>query len=200
MNQETEKKPLQGTLKLRRNNNLALSESDKETSNVDNQLHQPIVKDDTIELPTLLETETGNKNKTEAAKSKTKTEIEPKAVPSFTSIYKRLHKQFPEVINMEKPVLLALGIRKEMSQKTGISITILKRWIAWYCYKSNYYSLHKLGAVRFNLDGSEAGRVTENHQENIDKKLEKKNARRLLQQAETLGEQENASANSAKIE
>ena len=155
MNQETEKKPLQGTLKLRRNNNPTVSESSQQTSNVDNQLHQPIVAEDIIELPTLLETETENKNRTEAkAKSKTKTEIEPKTVPSFTSIYKRLHKQFPEIINMDKPVLLAVGIRKEMSQETGISITLLKRWIAWYCYKSNYYSLHKLGAVRFNLDGS----------------------------------------------
>ena len=97
--------------------------------------------------------------------------IEPK--PDFNAIYDVLHGKFPEIINIKKPVLLAVGIRKEMSKETGVSSVVLKRWIAWYCRKSNYYANHIQGAVRFHLDGSEAGVVTENHQEKMEKRLEK---------------------------
>ena len=183
MDQKTKKESLlsTGTLKLRKNRALE-NTTTQEVLNVSNNSY-PTVKEETIESLSSIEIE-----------------VTPKAVPSFTSIYKRLHKKFPEIINIDKPVLLAVGIRKEMSQETGVSSTILRRWIGWYCHKSNYYALHKQRAVRFNLDGSEAGTVTENPQENIDRKLEKKNAKKLLQQAENLGEQDNVSANSVEIE
>jgi len=107
----------------------------------------------------------------------------PQSTPDFNAIYNDLHNKFPEVINLNKPVLLAVGIRKEMSKETGISSVILKRWIAWYCRKSNYYALHKQGATRFNLDGSAAGIVTEKHHEKMNKYLEKtKNRKPLLEE------------------
>ena len=183
MDQKTEKESSlsTGTLKLRKNRALE-NTTTQEVSNVSNN-PLPTVKEETIESLSSIEIE-----------------VTPKAVPSFTSIYKRLHKKFPEIINIDKPVLLAVGIRKEMSQETGVSSTILRKWIGWYCHKSNYYALHKQGSVRFNLDGSEAGIVTENHQENIDRKLEKKIAKKLLQQADKLGKQESVTENSVEIE
>ena len=39
--------------------------------------------------------------------------------------------------------------------------------VSWYCRKSNYYANHIQGAIRFHLDGSEAGIVTEGHQEKM---------------------------------
>ncbi len=96
---------------------------------------------------------------------------EPK--PDFNAIYDILHGKFPEIINMNKPVLLAVGIRKGMSKETGVSSVVLKRWVAWYCRKSNYYANHTQGAMRFHLDGSESGIVTENHQKKMEKRLEK---------------------------
>ena len=97
--------------------------------------------------------------------------IEPK--PDFNAIYDVLHGKVPAIINIKKPVLLAVGIRKEMSKETGVSSVVLKRWIAWYCRKSNYYANHTEGAVRFHLDGSEAGIVTEKHQKKMENRLEK---------------------------
>ena len=44
--------------------------------------------------------------------------------------------------------------------------------VSWYCRKSNYYANHILGAIRFHLEGSEAG-VTQSHQEKMEKRLEK---------------------------
>jgi hypothetical protein len=110
------------------------------------------------------------------------TPIEPK--PDFNAIYDVLHGKFPEIINMNKPVLLAVGIRKEMSKETGVSSVVLKRWIAWYCRKSNYYANHIQGAIRFHLDSSEAGIVTENHQEKMEKRLEKTKVRKTTRPLE----------------
>ena len=45
--------------------------------------------------------------------------------------------------------------------------------VSWYCRKSNYYANHILGAIRFHLEGSEAGIVTQSHQEKMEKRLEK---------------------------
>ena len=110
--------------------------------------------------------------------------IEPK--PDFNAIYDVLHGKFPEIVNMNKPVLLAVGIRKEMSKETGVSSVVLKRWIAWYCRKSNYYANHIQGAIRCHLDGSEAGIVTENHQEKMAKYLEKTKVRKASLTAPSL--------------
>jgi sRNA-binding protein len=65
-----------------------------------------------------------------------------------------------------------------MSKETGISSVVLKRWIAWYCRKSKYYANHIQGAIRFHLDGSESGIVTEGHQEKMEKRLEKTKVRK----------------------
>lgn len=89
----------------------------------------------------------------------------PELKLDFNAIYDILHSKFPEIINIDQPLLLAIGIRKEMSKETGVPSIILKKWIAWYCRKSNYYAKHKQGATRFNLDGSEADIVTGKHQE-----------------------------------
>ena len=92
---------------------------------------------------------------------------------NFNNIYKELHAKFPEIINLDNPVLLAVGIRKQMSKETGIPGTILRRWIAKYFRKSNYYARHVEGSIRYNLDGTESGIVTEKQQEKMNKFFEK---------------------------
>jgi hypothetical protein len=148
MNKELEKESL-GTNTLKPPKNKATeSAATQEVSNNSNSSS----KEDTIVLPPL-------------------PSLEPK--PDFNAVYDILHGKFPEIININKPVLLAVGIRKEMSKETGVSSVVLKRWIAWYCRKSNYYANHILGAIRFHLEGSEAGIVTQSHQEKMEKRLEK---------------------------
>ena len=111
--------------------------------------------------------------------------------PDFNTIYNELHSKFPEIINLDKPVLLAVGIRKEMSKETGVSNIILKRWIAWYCRKSNYYAKHIQGVIRFHLDGSEAGIVTEKHQKKMERKLEKTKVRKTLSKSKDIDSDNN---------
>jgi hypothetical protein len=157
MNKEIEKKSLSSTLKLRT------------SKTAQNALTQEILSNGNL-----------------AGKEKNTTAPPPTASKhNFNAIYDLLHGKFPEIINMDKPVLLAVGIRKEMSKETGVSNVVLKKWIAWYCRKSNYYSQHKQGAMRSNLDGSEAGIVTEKHQEKLDKMLEKTKARKTPPPLET---------------
>ena len=153
MNKELEKEALLsiGTLKLRKNKAIESGATQKISNN-----SNPSSKEDT--------------------KAPVSPTLEPKA--DFNAVYDILHGKFPEIINMNKPVLLAVGIRKEMSKETGVSSVVLKRWIAWYYRKSNYYANHIQGAIRFHLDGNEAGIVTQDHQEKMEKRLEKTKVRK----------------------
>ena len=78
-----------------------------------------------------------------------------------------------------------------MSKETGVSNVILKRWIAWYCRKSNYYAKHIQGVILFHLDGSEAGIVTEKHQEKMERKLEKTKVRKTLSKSKDIDSDNN---------
>ena len=160
MNKELEKKSLStGILRLPKNKGVENPVTDQilKNSNPSNEEDTLLSSSSSCSMPSAL--------------SESSPPLEPK--PDFQTIYDELHGKFPEVINMKKPVLLAVGIRKEMSKETGVSSVVLKRWIAWYCRKSNYYANHIQGAIRFHLDGGEAGIVTENHQEKMEKRLEK---------------------------
>ena len=94
----------------------------------------------------------------------------------FDAIYKILHAKFPNIINMDKPVLLAVGIRRKMlkhlEDHKDITNPVLNKWIKWYFRKSKYYSIHQVGAVRYNLDGTNAGTVTEKDQAKRDKQMQ----------------------------
>jgi len=100
-------------------------------------------------------------------------EYDSKHEHDFDAIYKTLHGKFPTIINMDKPVLLAIAIRGEILKEVTIPNAILHKWIGWYFRKSKYYFMHKVGAVRYNLDGSEAGAVTEKDQTKRDKQIGK---------------------------
>lgn len=101
---------------------------------------------------------------------------EQKSEYDFDAIYKTLHAKFPNIINIDKPVLLAVGIRREilkhLEEEKDITNLILNKWIKWYFRKSKYYLMHKLGAVRYNLDGTNAGTVTEKDQAKRDKQMQ----------------------------
>lgn len=99
--------------------------------------------------------------------SKHNADLEPEY--DFNVVYDQLHTKFPEIINMDKPVLLAIAIRSRILKEASIPNAILNKWIGWYFRKSNYYSMHEIGAMRYNLDGSEAGSVTEKDQAKRDK-------------------------------
>lgn len=105
--------------------------------------------------------------------SKTNPEAGSKAEYDFNAIYDELHAKFPNIINMGKPVLLAIAIRGEMLKEVNAPNAVLHKWIGWYFRKSNYYSMHELGAIRYNLDGSEAGAVTKKDQAKRDKQMNK---------------------------
>ena len=127
-----------------------------------------------IEQETLIDlktTDTSPQSKKDAVLPTAITKVETEH--NFDSIYNELHSKFPDIINLTKPALLAVRIRKEIS-KTGISGVILRKWIGKYFRKSKYYDLHQEGAVRYSLNGEEAGIVTEKHCEKMAKSFEKK--------------------------
>lgn len=139
---------------------LTLDAQDKEQNSSTEK--QPALSDDNPK------TEDGQRDKQKG---------EQKSEYDFDVIYKKLNAKFPNIINMDKPVLLAVGIRREilkhLEDHKDITNLILNKWIKWYFRKSKYYSIHKVGAVRYNLDGTNAGTVTEKDQAKRDKTLKK---------------------------
>ena len=63
--------------------------------------------------------------------------------------------------------------------------------VSWYCRKSNYYAKHIQEVIRFHLDGSEAGIVTEKHQEKMERKLEKTKVRKTLSKSKDIDSDNN---------
>ena len=182
MDNQLEKKPL-GSRILKLPVNMVI-----ESHTADAQLgnSNPSNKEPTSVVPPLPILEPISEPRTETI---LKPEPESEPQPDFNSIYRILHGKFSAIINMKKPVLLAVGIRKEMSKETGVSSVVLKKWIAWYCRKSNYYANHIQGAIRFHLDGNEAGIVTENHQEKMEKRLKKTKSLKTTPTSSPLQEQ-----------
>lgn len=133
----------------------------------DAEKSESVEKQPTLILDKNPKTEDGQRNK---QKGKEQHEHD------FDAIYKTLHTKFPNIINMDKPVLLAVGIRKEilkhLEDDKDITNPVLNKWIKWYFRKSKYYSMHKVGAVRYNLDGTNAGTVTEKDQAKRDKQMQ----------------------------
>ena len=81
---------------------------------------------------------------------------------SFKETYKILHKKYPDIINIEKPMILAKGTHKILAKEVNMSyIKFKKKFLLRYFKKSHYYSKHKLNAPRINLQGEEESRVTE---------------------------------------
>ena len=129
----------------------------------------------------------GDQNK-ENNKDKNIKSKNPPAAPDydFNAIYNELHSKFPKIINIKKPVLLAISIRKVMLREvSNVPNHILYKWIAWYFRKSNYYAIHEVGAMRYNLDGTEAGIVTEKDQAKRDKQLGKNQNNNLSPEGST---------------
>ena len=54
-----------------------------------------------------------------------------------------------------------------------VSKKLLKRWIRWYFGKSRYHKNHKAGGIRYNLDGSEAGMITDEQEKSTRAKVMK---------------------------
>lgn len=123
-----------------------------------------------IDLPKLNTVKsTTLKDEVESKKIKSK-EIKPnktsapqleKVTLDFQEIYNKLHNKFPNIINMQNPVILAIGIHKELAKEVKISNQSIGKWISWYIRKSKYYINHKEGVARFNLNGEQCGTITE---------------------------------------
>lgn len=120
-----------------------------------------------------------NETKAESKEFKSK-EIKPKKTPTpppekvvldFQEIYNKLHSKFPNVINMDNPVIFAIGIHKELAKEVEISRQSIGKLLSWYVRKSKYYNNYKEGMERYNLDGEQCGVVTEEEASYVSSKI-----------------------------
>jgi ProP effector len=71
--------------------------------------------------------------------------------------------RFPALFDADHPVPLAIGIHKQMGKVIGLKRA--KRLMGWWTNWKPYIAAIAAGGVRYNLDGSEAGPVTEAQRE-----------------------------------
>ncbi len=88
-----------------------------------------------------------------------------------------LQARSPEVWNPARPVPLAIGIRQQLypiGEARRISRRAVRRFLAQWTSAPAYHSaLCQPGSRRFNLDGSPAGEVSEEHRQQAERRIER---------------------------
>lgn len=97
-------------------------------------------------------------------------------IRNFWKLKIKLHKIAPKVFTLSsKRPILAINIDKQIVEKLkNVSRTKIKSFLSWYTSSKLYYNNHIEGAIRYNLDYSEAGKVSKKHA------LQKKNKVNLI--------------------
>jgi len=94
--------------------------------------------------------------------------------PMPTALYKKILSElvnlYPKLFIEDKPLLLKLGIHKDIFEDYKLSVTRaeLRKFLSFYVNNKQYQELHIKNATRYDLIGQEAGVVT---QEQIDSLL-----------------------------
>jgi hypothetical protein len=74
-----------------------------------------------------------------------------------------LREQFPTVFDADHPRPLAIGVREPLAKllshrRAGVLL-------GWWCRRPEYIAAVAAGGARFNLDGSPAGEISEQHRQ-----------------------------------
>jgi sRNA-binding protein len=119
---------------------------------------------------------TNTQTKTSAQPNSTKGQ-KIKTPPYSTAEQKALHdilqKAYP-VIDSKNLKPLAIGIFKELQEKSGLEKKRLEAFFNWYC-GPKYQSILKAGEPRYNLNNEIVGEVTLEEETHTTNQLEKRN-------------------------
>lgn len=74
---------------------------------------------------------------------------------------------------MDNPLVLSIGIHKEIAKELGISNRYIGKWLSWYTRKSKYYNNHEEGLAKLDLKGIQRGIVTEQEARNVSSKIDR---------------------------
>jgi ProP effector len=72
-----------------------------------------------------------------------------------------LLQRYPDVFNAEAPKPLAIGVSRVIQREHGFTQPIISLVLGWWTRRWQYCEAMIAGSVRFNLDGTEAGQITE---------------------------------------
>ncbi|QDH46810.1 putative RNA chaperone [Aeromonas phage LAh_8] len=73
--------------------------------------------------------------------------------------------RFPKVFNHENPMILKVGVHRDLNEKTGISCTALRRILACWTSRVEYRKVGARGGYRVDLDGNPVEEISEAHVE-----------------------------------
>lgn len=73
---------------------------------------------------------------------------------------------------------IAVGIVKDIKQRTELSARAIRKAMSTYCSQGNYLRVLRPGAARIDLDGNEAGQVTDEQAEVAKEMMRKRKSTR----------------------
>jgi ProP effector len=82
--------------------------------------------------------------------------------------------RFPAVFSLKRPQPLKVGVGNEIAKRLYINPRAVGLALGFYCNRSAYLSACKEGATRVDLDGNQAGTVTERDAAHAEKLLEER--------------------------
>ena len=97
----------------------------------------------------------------------------PYSTAEQKALHDILHKAYP-IIDSNNIKPLAVGIFKELQEKSGLPKERLKAFLKWYC-GLKYLSVLKVGEPRYNLKGEIVGEVTLQHETFTQNQIDNKN-------------------------
>ena len=97
----------------------------------------------------------------------------PYSTAEQKALHDILHKAYP-IIDSNNIKPLAIGIFKELQEKSGLPKERLKAFLKWYC-GLKYQSVLKVGEPRYNLKGEIVGEVTLQHETFSQNQIDNKN-------------------------
>lgn len=114
-------------------------------------------------------------------------EAPPRRTPSDEELLVELQALAPELWNPDAPVPLAIGIHRQLyplAERLQMSRRGLRKFLSrWTASEGYRQALAETGARRYDLDGSPAGEVSEEHRDEARQQLEAKRSAEAARRA-----------------
>jgi ProQ/FINO family len=112
----------------------------------------------------------------EARARQQRTEAEERRIATRQANLARLVELFPVVFDVDAPRPLAIGCNRQLRAALAISWSQVDAVLWWWTRRPEYHAAVAAGGFRYNLDGSVAGSVAEEHRAMAQRQIQQRAA------------------------
>jgi ProQ/FINO family len=112
----------------------------------------------------------------EARARQQRTEAEERRIATRQANLARLVELFPVVFDVDAPRPLAIGCNRQLRAALAIPWSQVDAVLWWWTRRSEYHAAIAAGGFRYNLDGSVAGTVADEHRAMAQRQIQRRAA------------------------